>query len=56
MSQLKNKYLDWICKMHDTYDEENECGEDQPVILVNSNMKRLGIFSDGKYLIGSVWS
>lgn len=53
MSQLKSEYLDWICKMHDTHDEENECGEDQPVIVLNPNKKRLGVSSDGKYLIGS---
>lgn len=35
--------------MHEKYDEEIECGEDQPVIVLSpSNKKGLGISSDGK--------
>ncbi|XP_059434267.1 structural maintenance of chromosomes flexible hinge domain-containing protein GMI1 [Corylus avellana] len=45
--QLEREYQEWILHMHDQYDEETECGEDQPVLIVNpANKKALGISSD----------
>ncbi|KAK6936673.1 hypothetical protein RJ641_033703 [Dillenia turbinata] len=44
LSQLGRAYQDWILAMHDKQDEEFECGEDQPVIIVNpANKKALRI-------------
>lgn len=48
--QLEREYQEWILHMHDQYDEETECGEDQPVLIVNpANKKALGISSDGRH-------
>ncbi|KAA8540048.1 hypothetical protein F0562_026740 [Nyssa sinensis] len=45
--QLDRQYQEWIYQMHDRYDEEIDCGEDQPLIVVNpSDKKRLSISSD----------
>ncbi|KAF5442725.1 hypothetical protein F2P56_035352 [Juglans regia] len=45
--QLEREYQDWILQMHDRYDQETECGEDQPVLVVSpANKKALGISSD----------
>ncbi|XP_052192848.1 structural maintenance of chromosomes flexible hinge domain-containing protein GMI1 [Diospyros lotus] len=45
--QVEKMYQEWICQMHDRYDEEVECGDDEPVLVVNpSNKKRLGISSN----------
>ena len=41
--------------MHDAYDEEAECGEDEPVLVIGPcNKKKLGISADGKGLKLSV--
>eukprot|EP00268_Persea_americana_P011683 TRINITY_DN14922_c0_g1_i4.p1 TRINITY_DN14922_c0_g1~~TRINITY_DN14922_c0_g1_i4.p1 ORF type:complete len:1098 (+),score=235.69 TRINITY_DN14922_c0_g1_i4:589-3882(+) len=46
-SKLEKEYEDWVFQMHEKYDEEIECGEDQPVIVLSpSNKKGLGISSD----------
>lgn len=46
---MEKQYQEWILQMHDSYDEEIDCGEDEPVLIINpSNKKRLGISSDGK--------
>ncbi|XP_039016279.1 structural maintenance of chromosomes flexible hinge domain-containing protein GMI1-like [Hibiscus syriacus] len=45
--QLEREYLDWLLQMHRMYDEEIDCGEDQPIIVVSPlNKKALGISSD----------
>ncbi|KAG9448240.1 hypothetical protein H6P81_014368 [Aristolochia fimbriata] len=45
--QLEKAYVDWVMKMHESYDEEIDCGEDQPVLVVNpGNKKGLGISGD----------
>ncbi|XP_057463870.1 structural maintenance of chromosomes flexible hinge domain-containing protein GMI1 [Actinidia eriantha] len=45
--QLEKQYQEWIFQMHGHYDEEIECGEDQPLLVVSpSNKKRLGISSE----------
>ncbi|KAK2635775.1 hypothetical protein Ddye_030567 [Dipteronia dyeriana] len=45
--QLEKDYQDWLLQMHDLYDEEINCGEDQPVLVINPrNKKTLGITSD----------
>ncbi|KAL5998925.1 hypothetical protein ACLOJK_009873 [Asimina triloba] len=45
--QLEKEYQDWVVRMHEQYDQEMDCGEDQPVIVVNPcNKKELGISSD----------
>ncbi|KAI9157714.1 hypothetical protein LWI28_026791 [Acer negundo] len=45
--QLEKDYQDWLLQMHDLYDEEINCGEDQPVLVINpKNKKTLGITSD----------
>ncbi|KAL9666387.1 hypothetical protein QQ045_000717 [Rhodiola kirilowii] len=46
ISRLQKEYLEWICNMHGAYDDENECGEDQPVVVVTPNKKQLGVSSD----------
>ncbi|XP_042487826.1 structural maintenance of chromosomes flexible hinge domain-containing protein GMI1 isoform X2 [Macadamia integrifolia] len=47
LSQLEKEYQDWVFQMHDGYDEEMDCGEDEPVLVVNPcNKKALGISSD----------
>ncbi|KAF8379724.1 hypothetical protein HHK36_029171 [Tetracentron sinense] len=47
LSQLEKEYQDWVFQMHDGYDEEMECGEDQPVLVVSPcNKNGLGISSD----------
>lgn len=51
--KLEKEYQDWIFLMHEKYDEEIGCGEDQPVLVLSpSNKKGLGISSDGKAHIG----
>lgn len=45
--QLERQYQDWILQMHDCYDQDTECGEDEPVIVVSpTNKKALGISSE----------
>ncbi|XP_039057676.1 structural maintenance of chromosomes flexible hinge domain-containing protein GMI1-like [Hibiscus syriacus] len=45
--QLEREYLDWLLQMHRMYDEEIDCGEDQPIIVVSPlNKKALGISSE----------
>lgn len=47
LQQVEKQYQDWIFQMHNLYDEESNCGEDEPVIIINpSNKKQLGISSD----------
>ncbi|GAB4858491.1 hypothetical protein Ancab_009967 [Ancistrocladus abbreviatus] len=47
LSQLEKEYQDWIFQMHSQYDEEFDCGDDQPVFLVSpQNKDELGISSD----------
>ena len=49
LQQMEKQYQEWILEMHNIYDEESDCGEDEPVIIINpSNKKQLGISSDGK--------
>ncbi|WOG90862.1 hypothetical protein DCAR_0310108 [Daucus carota subsp. sativus] len=48
LQQMEKQYQEWILDMHNIYDEESDCGEDEPVIIINpSNRKQLGISSDG---------
>lgn len=48
--QLERQYQDWILQMHDYYDQDTECGEDEPVIVVSpTNKKALGISSEGRH-------
>ncbi|KAJ4954884.1 hypothetical protein NE237_011667 [Protea cynaroides] len=45
--QLEKEYQDWVFQMHDGYDEEINCGEDEPVLVLKPcNKKGLGISSD----------
>ncbi|XP_074380628.1 structural maintenance of chromosomes flexible hinge domain-containing protein GMI1-like isoform X3 [Apium graveolens] len=47
LQQVEKQYQDWIFQMHNLYDEESDCGEDEPVIIINpSNKKQLVISSD----------
>ncbi|WOG90855.1 hypothetical protein DCAR_0310101 [Daucus carota subsp. sativus] len=47
LQQMEKQYQEWILEMHNIYDEESDCGEDEPVIIINpSNKKQLGISSD----------
>lgn len=49
--QFEKQYQEWILQMHDIYDQEIDCGEDQPLLIVGpSNKKQLGISSDGKLI------
>ncbi|XP_063944620.1 structural maintenance of chromosomes flexible hinge domain-containing protein GMI1-like isoform X2 [Daucus carota subsp. sativus] len=49
LQQMEKQYQEWILDMHNIYDEESDCGEDEPVIIINpSNRKQLGISSDGE--------
>ncbi|URE42719.1 hypothetical protein MUK42_32615 [Musa troglodytarum] len=46
--QLEKEYRDWVIQMHDRYDEEINCGEDEPVYIIGpQNKKQLGITADG---------
>lgn len=48
---MEKQYQEWVLRMHDCYDEEIVCGEDEPVLVINpSNKKQLGISADGKFL------
>lgn len=48
--QLEKEYRDWVIQMHDRYDEEINCGEDEPVHIIGpQNKKQLGITADGKF-------
>ncbi|MCD7458064.1 hypothetical protein HAX54_037085 [Datura stramonium] len=45
--QLEKLYQDWMFQMHDRYDEEIDCGEDQPTFVIGpSHKKELGVSSD----------
>ncbi|KAK3034710.1 hypothetical protein RJ639_032663, partial [Escallonia herrerae] len=47
LSQLEKQYQEWILQMHDRYDEEIDCGVDEPIVVLSpSNKKGLGISSD----------
>lgn len=47
--QLEKDYEDWIIQMHNAYDEEIECGEDEPVLVIGPcKKKQLGISADGR--------
>ncbi|CAB4302019.1 unnamed protein product [Prunus armeniaca] len=47
LSQLKKEYEDWILQMHERYDDEAHCCEDQPVLVVSpANKKALRISSE----------
>ncbi|GAA0162738.1 viral or transposable element protein [Lithospermum erythrorhizon] len=47
LQHLDKKYQEWILQMHDQYDEEINCGEDEPTYVVGlQNKKKLGISSD----------
>jgi len=46
--QLEKLYQDWLFQMHDRYDEEIDCGEDQPTFVIGpSHKKELGVSADG---------
>ncbi|MCD7458066.1 hypothetical protein HAX54_037087 [Datura stramonium] len=45
--KLEKLYQDWMFQMHDRYDKEIDCGEDQPTFVFGpSHKKELGISSD----------
>ncbi|KAK9094031.1 hypothetical protein Scep_025500 [Stephania cephalantha] len=47
LSHLEKEYDEWILQMHDQYDEEVVCGDDEPVLVLNpTNREKLGISSD----------
>nr|XP_043610523.1 structural maintenance of chromosomes flexible hinge domain-containing protein GMI1 [Erigeron canadensis] len=49
LSQLDKQYQQWLMDMHDRYDEEVDCGVDEPVILENPlNKKELHISTNGE--------
>ncbi|XP_074380621.1 structural maintenance of chromosomes flexible hinge domain-containing protein GMI1-like isoform X2 [Apium graveolens] len=47
LQQMEKQYQEWILQMHYAYDEDSDCGEDEPIIILNpSSKKQLGISSD----------
>ncbi|CAN4089555.1 unnamed protein product [Withania somnifera] len=47
LMQMEKLYQDWMFQMHDRYDEEIDCGEDQPTFVVGPlNKKELGVSSE----------
>ncbi|KAL5738604.1 hypothetical protein ACOSP7_031365 [Xanthoceras sorbifolium] len=45
--QMEKDYQDWLLQMHGLYDEEINCGEDQPVYVLKPKIKKsFGITSD----------
>nr|XP_025885711.1 structural maintenance of chromosomes flexible hinge domain-containing protein GMI1 isoform X7 [Solanum lycopersicum] len=46
--QLEKLYQEWLFQMHDRYDEEIDCGEDQPTFVVVGPLhkKKLGVSAD----------
>lgn len=49
LSQLEKDYQNWISQMHDLYDQEIDCGEDEPVLVIDPlNKKQLGVTSNSK--------
>ncbi|XP_027771413.1 structural maintenance of chromosomes flexible hinge domain-containing protein GMI1-like [Solanum pennellii] len=46
--QLEKLYQEWLFQMHDRYDEEIDCGEDQPTFVVVGPLhkKELGVSAD----------
>ena len=47
--QLEKEYQDWLKAMHESYDEEVECGDGEATLILNpSNGKGLGISNKGK--------
>ncbi|XP_020260152.1 uncharacterized protein LOC109836607 isoform X1 [Asparagus officinalis] len=45
---LEKEFHDWVFQMHALYDEEAECGEDEPVLVFCPSRKnKLGISADG---------
>lgn len=49
LAQLKREYENWILQMHERYDDEADCGEDQPVVVVSPiNKKALHMSSEGR--------
>ncbi|KAM1976756.1 hypothetical protein ACFX15_041359 [Malus domestica] len=47
LAQLKREYENWILQMHEQYDDEADCGEDQPVVVVSPiNKKALHMSSE----------
>ncbi|XP_059304587.1 structural maintenance of chromosomes flexible hinge domain-containing protein GMI1 isoform X2 [Lycium ferocissimum] len=39
--QLEKQYQEWMFQMHDRYDEEVDCGEDQPTIVIDPSDKKV---------------
>ncbi|RZR84467.1 hypothetical protein BHM03_00011306 [Ensete ventricosum] len=53
--QLQKEYRDWVIQMHDRYDEEINCGEDEPVHIIGpQNKKQLGITADAACQIQAI--
>lgn len=49
LSHLEKDYHEWILQMHDAYDEEAQCGEDEPILVIApSSIRNLGLSADGK--------
>ncbi|KAJ4781793.1 gamma-irradiation and mitomycin c induced 1 [Rhynchospora pubera] len=47
MSQLEKDYIEWVRQMHELYDQEVKCGEDEPTVILSPSCKRkLGITQD----------
>ncbi|KAL4204772.1 hypothetical protein AMTRI_Chr01g133770 [Amborella trichopoda] len=47
LSQLEKEYREWVCQMHEAFDEEINTGEDEPVVLISPcNKKELGFTSE----------
>ncbi|CAH1447798.1 unnamed protein product [Lactuca virosa] len=45
--QLDKQYQQWLVQMHEKYDEEVDCGIDEPVFIVNFTNKELHIANNG---------
>lgn len=48
LAHLDKQYQQWLVEMHEKYDEDIDCGADEPVFIVNpSNKRKLHISNDG---------
>lgn len=52
ISQLEKDYIEWVRQMHEWYDQEINCGDDEPTVILSPPGKRkLGITQDGHFLL-----
>ncbi|XP_071686179.1 structural maintenance of chromosomes flexible hinge domain-containing protein GMI1 [Rutidosis leptorrhynchoides] len=47
LTQLDKQYQQWLVEMHEKYDEDIDCGADEPVFILNpSNKRKLHVSND----------